>query len=520
MFAGGDLVGAYAEMQPDVLAVVDDRNDGNVKSLTYKQLDEEANRVAQGLLRAGLLPGERVAWGGRNAIEVLAVSYGTTKAGGTAPGLNHRLQREEVLAIAKEANIAMMFVDTEFAPTVIGVEKETPVRLVVVYGGDVAGPGQIRYEDFLAGCSTEKPTVTRLADPPPSISFSSGTTGRPKIILRGPQRPDCSEMRHQDVVWGPGPHVFITSGAMSSGASGGFAFSAIARGGSVVLQRKFDAEDWMRLVDRYKVTFAYCSPTVIRQICALPDEIKAKYDLSSIRTVFAGAAKWSYALKLAYRDTFPPNTLWEIYGSTELGSNTVMRPDEHWGKPESCGKPVPGVDIVLLDEEGNEITEPNVQGVLYARSDSFFIGYENDPVAYKAAQWGDGFVTVGDIAYRDEDGYYYICDRQKDMIVSGGINVYPAEIEAVLDSYPGILEATVFGIPDDQWGESVHAVIVPKEGVTLDEAEIRAYCREHLASHKVPRSMEYAAELPHTLSGKVLKRELRNKYWEGTGRLI
>jgi fatty-acyl-CoA synthase/long-chain acyl-CoA synthetase len=263
------------------------------------------------------------------------------------------------------------------------------------------------------------------------------------------------------------------------------------------------------------------SPAVCRQICALPDEVKSRYDLSTIRAVYAGAAKWTYAVKLMYRETFPENTLWEIYGSTELASNTVMSPDDHWGRPESCGKPVVGVEIVLRGEDDEIVTTPHQRGVLYVKSDyaAGFLGYENEPEATAAALWGE-YRTVGDVAYFDDEGFFYICDRTKDMIVSGGVNLFPQEIEAVIDSHPDVLECAVFGVPDEVWGESVHAVVVVRPGRHLDDVAISSYCRQHLSSEKVPKSVSFMDELPHTLSGKVLKRQLREKFWADSGRLI
>jgi len=256
-------------------------------------------------------------------------------------------------------------------------------------------------------------------------------------------------------------------------------------------------------------------------VCSLPEEVKARYDRSSIRTIFAGAARWPYALKLKYRNDFPEDTLWEIYGSSETGSVTVVRPEQHWDKPESCGKPVPGVVVVLIGEDGEPITEPHREGLLYCKSDNLFIGYEGDEEAYQSACWGDGYITVGDVAYFDQDGFYYICDRAKDMIVSGGVNVYPAEVETVLDRCPGVGESAVFGIPDDKWGEVIHAVIVRELGeASPTESEVIDHCRKFMAAYKVPRSIEFAGDLPRTAVGKIRKAELRQRHWAAVGRRI
>jgi fatty-acyl-CoA synthase/long-chain acyl-CoA synthetase len=518
--SGAGQLGEYARTQPDTVALIDDRPDGTFHQVTYRELNDQVNRIAWSLRRLGLA-GRQVAWMGRNSIEVIAFIQAAAKNRCGLVPLNHRMRPDEIVSLLDFGRTEFAWVDAEFAHLLEGVSDRTPVRTVVVFDGPPQS-GQMTDKDFLVGSSSEEPPALDSDIVATNMGgFTSGTTGKPKRIVRAPGSSVGVEMHHLDRVWGAEPHVFITSGSISSGASGGYYTLAMKRGDTVVLQRKFDAEDWMRLVDRYRVTVAYLSPTVARQICALPDEIKRRYDLSSIRTVFAGAAKWTYALKLAYRETFPEGTLWEIYGSSELGSNTVMPPDGHWGRPESCGRPIEGIDVVLRDEDDQFITKPYERGVLYVRSEftDGFAGYEGDPEATAATVWGD-YRTVGDIAYFDDDGYYYICDRAKDMIVTGGINVFPQEVEAVLDSCPGVLECAVFGTPDDTWGESVHAVVVSVNGSDLEPEAIISFCREHLASHKVPRTIEFLDELPHNLSGKVLKRELRAKYWEGTGRLI
>jgi acyl-CoA synthetase (AMP-forming)/AMP-acid ligase II len=256
-------------------------------------------------------------------------------------------------------------------------------------------------------------------------------------------------------------------------------------------------------------------------VCALPPRVKARYDRSSMRIMLANAAPWSLALKRAYLADFPPGSLWEIYGSTELGVNCVLEPKDQLRKPGSCGKPAPGVEIRLLDADGNEVTGtgPAHPGELYVSSTAVFNEYYKQPESYRAARRGD-FHTVGDIGYRDEEGYYYICDRKNDMIISGGMNVYPAEIEAALEQHPGIFDVAVFGIPSEQWGEQVHATVVLAPGASLSEADVIAHARQHLAGYKCPRSVSFMEELPRTGSGKLLKRELRAPYWAGHARQV
>jgi fatty-acyl-CoA synthase/long-chain acyl-CoA synthetase len=289
---------------------------------------------------------------------------------------------------------------------------------------------------------------------------------------------------------------------------------ALLLGQTVVLQRKFDPVDWLRLLETYRCTSTFSAPTPIRMICNLPAETRARYDTSSMRIMIANAAPWSFALKQLYVQAFPPSSLFEVYGSTELGVNTILRPEDQLRKPGSCGKEAPLVEIRLYDDDGNVVTGtgPDATGELFVRSPSVFADYYKQHDKFEEDH-REGFQTVGDIAYRDDEGFLYICDRKKDMIISGGMNIYPAEIEAALEQHPEIYEAAVFGIPSEEWGELVHAVVVKRPGSDLDEEGVKAHAREHLAGYKLPRSISWLDELPKTGSGKILKRELRAPYW-------
>ncbi|MEE2703997.1 MAG: AMP-binding protein, partial [Myxococcota bacterium] len=269
-----------------------------------------------------------------------------------------------------------------------------------------------------------------------------------------------------------------------------------------------------RLTQKYRVTSTFSAPTPIRMVCNLPDEVKRRYDTSSMRIMIANAAPWSFALKQAYLADFPPESLWEVYGSTEGGVNTILSPQDQLRKPGSCGLPSPGCEIALFSEDGERIAEPNTAGELYVRSKTVFSTYYRAEEKYQEGLRGDYF-SVGDVAYFDEEGYYYICDRKGDMIISGGMNIYPAEIEAALELHDDIADVAVFGIPNEQWGESVHALVVVHPGRTLGRDEIMDFARSRLAGYKIPRSVDFTEEIPRTGSGKILKRVLREPYWRG-----
>ncbi|MDQ6669397.1 MAG: AMP-binding protein, partial [Chloroflexota bacterium] len=382
------------------------------------------------------------------------------------------------------------------------------VREIVVFGG-APPPGMLDGDSLVAAASE--------AELPPSISefttvmYTSGTTGRPKGALRRAQDP--LQVKSLLELIGHVPEDrYITTGPLYHSGPGGYLSVAHLLANPVVLQRRFDAQDWLRLVDKYRVSMTFSAPTPIRFVCNLPPDVKAEYDRSSMRRMIANAAPWSFALKEAYLADFPEDSLWEVYGSTELGIDTVLAPQDQRRKPGSCGQPAPMVEIRLYDAEGREVTEANVPGEVYVRSAATFSTYYKADERAAEARRG-AFATVGDIAYRDEEGYLYICDRKTDMVISGGMNIYPAEIEAVLERHPAVLEAAVFGLPDEQWGETLYAVIVPRIGRTIVTDQLITFARQHLAGYKVPRSISVAAELPHTGSGKVLKRELREQHW-------
>jgi long-chain acyl-CoA synthetase len=296
---------------------------------------------------------------------------------------------------------------------------------------------------------------------------------------------------------------------------------ALVLGQTIVIQRRFDPEDWLRLVDRYRITSTFSAPTPIRMVCTLPEEVKARYDRSSMKRMIANAAPWSFALKQLYVADFPADSLWEVYGSTELGVNCILEPQDQLRKPGSCGRPAPAVEVCLFDDDGNVVDGigPDHPGELFVRSPSVFADYYKQHDRYLADN-RDGWQTVGDIAYWDDEGFLYICDRKKDMIISGGMNIYPAEIEAALELHPDIYEVAVFGIPNEEWGEAVHASVVIRPGSAVTAEDVAAHARQHLASYKIPRSVAFIDELPKTGSGKVLKRNLRAPYWSGSTSMV
>jgi long-chain acyl-CoA synthetase len=510
-----DILSIYAEAQPDKPGVIDDKGHGNVVVWSYAELEAQSNRVANVLLSLGSGPGHKVIWCGPNSPEVVAVMNATRKIGAVAVPLNYRLTPEEALYVINHSDAEIAYVDAENAAMFAGLRGQlAKVRHIVAVGGP-APEGMLGDAD-IAAASDQAPDVGEAGGTGGTMIYTSGTTGKPKGAVRT-GTPDPAAVGALLGLFGYRPDdVYLTSGPLYHSGPSAFMAAGQAFGQTVVVQRKFDPEDWLRLVDTYKVSSTFSAPALIRMVCALPDEVKQRYDRSSMRVMLANAAPWSFALKQQYVADFPPESLWEVYGSTELGVDSVLEPKDQLRKPGSCGKPAPGIEIRLLDDDGTEVTGtgPDHPGEVYVRSQSVFDAYYKNDASYDANSRGD-FHTVGDIAYWDDEGYLYICDRKTDMIISGGMNIYPAEIEAALDQHPEIYDVAVFGVPSDEWGEIVHATVVRAPGSSLTAEQVTAFGREHLASYKVPRSVDFTDELPRTGSGKILKRQLRAPYWAG-----
>lgn len=511
-----DLLTSYAALQPGKLAVIDDRPGDAARKLTYAELEARANELANVLSEQGVGPGTTCVWCGQNSLGVVTFVNAARKAGAVAVPLNYRLSDDEALYVTDHCDATLVYVDAAYAPLFERIRAKLPkVSNYLVYDtaiADVPVPdGFIDADELTTAASAEPPDD---AEPGATMIYTSGTTGKPKGALRqGVGNVEQVAAMVQHIGYTP-EDVYLTTGPLYHSGPGGFMAIAQALGQTVVVQHRFDAQDWLRLVETYRCTSTFAAPTPIRMICNLPQDVKDRYDHSSMRIMIANAAPWSMALKAQYIAEFGNDSLFEVYGSTELGVNTILRPQDQLRKPGSCGQEAPMVEVRLYDDQGRLVTGtgPSASGELFVRSPSVFVDYYKQHDKYEEDR-RQGFQTVGDIAYRDDEGFIYICDRKKDMIISGGMNIYPAEIEAALEQHPDVYEAAVFGIPDDDWGELVHAVVVPRPGIDLTEHSVSEHARRHLAGYKVPRSVSWSDELPKTGSGKILKRQLRAPFW-------
>ncbi len=507
-----DLLAGHAQNTPDRVAIID----GDT-SITYGDLNGTVNRLANGLLALGLRPGDRAVWCGPNSIPVLTFLHAARKIGLVAVPLAYRFTADEMQYVIDNSDAVLVVVDAEQADRVAAVRERLPqVRHVVVFG-EPAFDGALPWDDVVSGADGDgqggdaEPPTEGDATAGATMIYTSGTTGKPKGALRTSTDPALVMALLQELRLRPGEEVHITSGPLYHSGPLAWAVLTHTLGGTIVVMRHFDAERWIDLVRQHRVTNTFSAPTQLKRIVSLPDEVLARADLTSMRSLVANAAPVPYALKQEVVAKLGDGFLFEVYGSTELGVDTILPPEDQLRKPGSCGRTYGTVQVRIVGPDGEELPagEP---GELFIRSTLALDGYHRtaEPISDL-----DGWKSVGDIAYVDDEGYVYICDRKNDMIISGGMNIYPAEIEAVLHAHPDVMDAAVFGVPSDEWGESVHAVVQPKAGHSIDLEALEAHAVEHLAGYKRPRSWEVRDELPRTESGKLLKRLLRDEHWQG-----
>ncbi len=508
-----DIIAQYAQANGDQVAViVDDSGGARPSTTTFAELNAQVNRLANGLLAAGAQAGERLVWCGPNSLEVIVTIHAARKTNLVAVPLSYRFNAGEMAYVIDNSDATVVVVDAEQAALIAEVRDQIPkVRTIVVYGGAVPA-GLSSWDDVCAGQPDTEPDVVATSEAGAAMIYTSGTTGKPKGALR--------TQTNRQIVFALlaelnllHPHsVHLTTGPMYH--SGPLAFVSLAHslGAPVVVLRKFDPVRWIHLVKEHRVTNSFSAPTQLKRIVSLPAEELAKADMSSMVCLIANAAPVPYALKVEIFEKLGDWFLYEVYGSTELGIDTVLAPKDQMRKPGSCGKTYGGIEIKIVADDGSEVA-PGEPGELFVSTGLAMDGYHRS--AEQLTELTDvAWKSVGDVAYVDDEGYVHICDRKKDMIISGGVNIYPAEIEAVLYAHPQVLDAAVFGVPDDEWGERVHAIVQPKAGEQIDLAEFRAFAEPRLARYKQPREYELRSELPRTDSGKLLKRVLRDEYWK------
>ncbi len=399
-----------------------------------------------------------------------------------------------------------------------------PLNAAVVFGGDAEGFQH--YEEFIGAAESTEPKDQALGGP---MFYTSGTTGKPKGVKSGLSQTGSPVEVLQMIGDGlsgmlsmPKEGRTLVVGPVYHSAQWAFSFLPLLAGGSVIMRHRFDAAETLGLIDEHEVTNVHLVPTQFIRMLRLPDDEKKRFSGKSLQIVWHGAAPCPPDVKKRMIEWWGP-VISEYYGSTEGSIVTTVDSHDWLSKPGTLGKPTAMMEVMVIKEDGSRAATGE-SGQLYVRN---LMGsdfeYHNDPEKTRSAHLEPGVFTFGDVGYLDEDGYLFMSDRKIDMIISGGVNIYPAEIEAVLVNHPKVVDAAVFGVPNEEFGEEVKGAVELIDGVIGDvslEEELIAHCKKHLASFKAPKSIDFEEALPRHPTGKLLKRLLRDKYWEKTGRSI
>ena len=502
-----DILATHAATKPDTPALID-----GDRSLSWREYVERRNRLAHALARLGLRAGEHAIVYAPNSAEHLLAGAAVRAAGAIAVPLNHRLVADEVAYILDDSDAAFVLVGDPFLAIADAVRAgATRVRHWITIGRE-RRPWAAHLDDLVTSGDPAGVAGDASGNVGGSMIYTAGTTGKPKGARRRAtdQAALLPRLQAMDLVR---PHGHLVAGPLYHSAPAAFALYTHVFGGTVVVMPRFDAEEALALIARHRVTSTFMAPILLKRIVDLPEAARARHDVSSMQVIVMAAAPCPMTVKEAVVRTFGP-VLYEFYGSTELGMNTVLRPEDVLRKPGSCGRAAPGVELAVMDAEGRPV-KPGAPGELFVRRyEGVFDEYYKKPEATRQTQRGD-WLSVGDVAWIDEEGFVYICDRIRDMVISGGVNIYPAEIEDVLHRHPSVQDVAVFGVPDEEWGERLHAAVQPRAGARLTADELIEFARGHLGGYKVPREVSLHAELPRDSAGKLLKRVLRDPYWAG-----
>jgi long-chain acyl-CoA synthetase len=492
-----DVVREHAAARPDVVALR-----AGETARTYRELDERSSRLAQALLAAGAAEGSRVAYLDRTAPEVVELLFAVAKIGAVLVPLNWRLATPELAAVVGDARPVVLVAGESYGD----VAAELADDVVVT------GP---QYEAWLAAHPPVDPGVRGASEDVVLQLYTSGTTGVPKGVLTTHR--NLAAAAETSPHWEfDGDSVSLTPLPMFHIGGIGWAFLGLWNGATTILLREFAAEAVLDVLERRRVTNAVFVPTMLQLMAAVPGA--AGRDYSALRSIAYGASPITTTVLKAALRTFRCS-LYGIYGLTESTGGVVqLDPADHVVEGprahllRSAGRPLPWVELRVVDPTSGRPRSAGEVGEVWLRAPNVMRGYHERPDETEAALTEDGWLRTGDGGYVDDEGYLFLTDRMKDMIVSGGENVYPIEVEEALAQHPDVVEVAVIGVPDDRWGETVKALIVPRPGATPEPDEVIAFARGRLAGYKLPRSIDFVTDLPRTPSGKVLKRELRERY--------
>ena len=507
----GTALSLYARWTPERVLV-----EGPLGERTCAELDGSANRLARALRRAGLRDGDGFAILLANRPELLDAWAAAQRSGLRLTPINWHLRAEEIAYIVEDCEARALIADVRFATVAAELAAAAGIELCIAVGGRV--PGYETWDDVLAAESASELDRPALGS---SMLYTSGTTGRPKGVHRRDREPllpqyegtvsDYRPLEDRTLCTGPAYHAAPLMGIARS----------LVSGVPVVLMDKWDADETLRLVDRRRITHTHMVATMFHRLLQLPEETRRRYDTSSLRVVMHGAAPCPVHVKRAMIDWLGP-VLWEYYAATEGGNGFLVGSEEWLEKPGTVGRPGPEFSNQILDDEGRELG-PNQTGLIYMKApERGRFQYWKDPKKTDRTYRGDYF-TLGDMGYFDDDGYLFLNGRTAEVIITGGVNVYPHEVDGVLLEHPTVRDVCTVGAPSDEWGEEVRSVVEPGDGGAPSAelaAELIAFVRERLAHFKCPRAIDFVDELPRLPSGKIQRHRVREPYWRGRERQI
>jgi acyl-CoA synthetase (AMP-forming)/AMP-acid ligase II len=506
-----ESVAAHARTQPRKVGVRDSR-----RALSYAQWDERASRLANALLGLGLVKGDRVALLAYNTIEWWEIYAALARAGLVAVPINFRLAGPEIAYIVQHAEARAAIVQDDLRGVIDSIRAELaiPAEHYVHFGGQGTPAGWNGYEALIAAAPAGAPATDVSPQDLFALMYTSGTTGRPKGAMRNHEGNALIALATALEFGLTRDDTGLLVMPLCHANSLYFGVTFAMLGATIVVNDRshFDPAELLALLAREHVTFTSLVPTHYIMMLGLPAEVKAQHDLSRVGKLLVSSAPARRDTKLAILELFPNGRLFELYGSTEAGWVTVLRPDEQIEHLGSVGREWAGSGAIrLLDVDGREVADGEV-GELYSRTSYVFSGYWKNPDKTRES-FQDSWCSVGDMARRDDQGFIHLVDRKSNMIISGGENIYPSEVEAVLAAHPTVQDVAVIGVPDDKWGEAVQAVIVPRLGCTVETGALEAWCRERMAGYKRPRRFTFIteAEMPRTATGKIQHRVLRDR---------
>jgi long-chain acyl-CoA synthetase len=502
------------------------------REVSREAIFERAGRAASGFAALGVGAGDAVAVVLRNDFPFFEASCAAQRLGAYCVPVNWHGKTPEIAYVLQDCGAKVVVAHSDLLPQVSPAIPEGVPLLVVPTPPEIAAAygipseqcrvpaGAWAWDEWLAGLAPMPEGAFAAFS---SMIYTSGTTGHPKGVRRlnlGQEFAEAVARASREVLgFVPGrPIRTVITGPVYHSVPNFYGLRAVREGALVILQPRFDAEELLQLIEQYRITHLHTVPTMFVRLLRLPEAVRRRYDLLSLEWVAHGAAPCPTYVKRAMIDWWGP-IITEYYGGTESGFVTFHTTEEALRKPGTVGRPLTDATVRIYDETGRELP-PGEIGEIYVRlQGAGDFTYHGMPDKRREIE-RDGLISIGDVGYLDEEGYLFLCDRKHDMVISGGVNIYPAEIEAALLALPGVRDCAVFGIPHEEFGETLCAHIEPEPGAALDEAAIRSSLREQLADFKVPRLIRFDTDLPREDSGKIMKRKLRDPYWQATGRRI